>query len=409
MRVTFLVSNYAPSVGGVQEYVRRVAEGLARDHGVSVDVVTSDALLAPAGPDPGRVGVHDEVMSGVAVHRRPVARRTHGGLRTVRRLGRRLRVYSPGRNTLLISGPLGLRAAVTACSLARRSDVIVGVGAPTAALFGAWGISRVTPLPFVAMPLLHLDDVDQRPWVVRALRAASATSVNSQVEARWVAAQGVDSRRIAVQSPGCDPARYPDLTPREARSALDISEQQTVGFVGRLAVHKGLDALIEAMRGVWLSRPDTQLLLAGPPAGWNPRERLAHLSDAERSRVRLWGRFTDEERPLLFAACEVIAHPSRSESFGMVTIEAWCSRRPVVVGDIAVTRELVRDGVDGDLVQVDDAAALGARLARLLQDPHRCARYGSAGRARAEQEFDWSRLVESWATLLRQVASGASV
>ncbi len=406
MRVTFFVNNYAPSFGGVQEHVRRVAEGLVREHGMHVEVLTSDALLAPGGPDPGRIAMRDEVIAGVHVHRRPVARRLHTLLRSIRRAGRKLGVYRPGRNTLLITGPLGLRLALEARALARRSDIVVGVGAPSASL---WASHALVPggCPVLAMPLVHLGERPERRWVVRAVRAASAVSANSDAEARWLVAQGVATDRVVVLPPGCDPEAYPEMTPTVARASLGLVERPTVGFIGRLAAHKGVDTLIAAMRQVWVEHPEAQLLLAGAETGWDVEACLAGLSAEERRRVHRWGAFTDEERPLLLAGCDVLAHPSRSESFGMVTIEGWCARRAVVVGDIEVTRDLVRDGIDGDVVPLDAPEELAQRLSRLLTEGDRRERYGAEGRRRAEQDFEWSGIIDRWADLLRDLVPGS--
>lgn len=407
MHVTFLVNNYPPSLGGVQEHVRQVAEGLVRRHGLEIDVVTTDALLAPGGPSPGRIECRDEVLGGVSVHRRPVARRAHTVLRTIRRVGRRAHVYRPGRNTLFVTGPLGLRLAWTAALRSRRSDVVVGVGAPSTALWAARALTRGSRAAVVAMPLVHLDERPPRRWVLATVRAADRVSANSAVERSWLIARGVAADRVVVLPPGCDSASYPQLRPEQARAALGLEQRPTVGFVGRMAAHKGIDTLIAAMRHVWQEHPDAQLLLAGPVAGWDVGACLDALSPQERSRVVQWGQYADEERPLLLSSCDVVAQPSRSESFGMVTVEAWCAGRPVVVGDIEVTRALVRDGIDGDLVPLDRPEILGAAVAALLADDDRRGRYGRAGRRRAELEFDWSQIVDRWADLLVEVSPSA--
>lgn len=408
MHVTFLVNNYPPSLGGVQEHVRQVAEGLVRRHGMEIDVVTTDALLAPGGPSPGRIHCRDEVLGGVSVHRRPVARRAHTILRTIRRLGRRAHVYRPGRNTLFVTGPLGLRLAWTAALRSRRSDVVVGVGAPSAALWAARALTRGSRAAVVAMPLVHIDEGPPRRWVLATVRAAERVSANSAVERTWLIARGVAADRVVVLPPGCDSAAYPQLRPEQARTALGLEQRPTVGFVGRMAAHKGIDTLIAAMRHVWQEHPGAQLLLAGPVAGWDVGACLDALSPQERSRVVQWGQYADEERPLLLASCDVVAQPSRSESFGMVTVEAWCAGRPVVVGDIEVTRALVRDGIDGDLVPLDRPEVLGASVAALLADDDRRGRYGRAGRRRAELEFDWSQIVDRWADMLVEVSPSAT-
>ena len=71
MKITFLAINYAPSVGGAQQLVQRIAEGLVQRHGHQVTVVTTDALYAPAGKNPGKIPIDREVIAGVEVLRLP--------------------------------------------------------------------------------------------------------------------------------------------------------------------------------------------------------------------------------------------------------------------------------------------------------------------------------------------------
>jgi glycosyltransferase involved in cell wall biosynthesis len=310
-------------------------------------------------------------------------------------------VYEPGPNTLLVSGPLGARLALEARRLARRSDVVVGVTAPTASLWAAGALTRRSGAGVVAMPLVHLDGEAPRRWVLRMVRRCDAVSANSGVERDWLVARGVPAARVRVLPPGCEPDRYPDLSPADARAALGLPDAPTVGFVGRLAAHKGVDVLVSAMRSVWAVHPDARLLVAGHEAGADLQGCLDALPAHQRGQVHVWGPFEDEERALLLAASDVVAHPSRSESFGMVTVEAWCARRPVVVADIDVTRTLVRDGTDGRLVAVGDPAALAAALSSLLDDESLRRSYGAAGRARAEREFSWDVVVAGWAELLQ--------
>lgn len=89
----------------------------------------------------------------------------------------------------------------------------------------------------------------------------------------------------------------------------------------------------------------------------------------------------------------------------MVTIEAWCARRPVVACNIPAVRSLINSGFDGDLVDVGDDAALAECLVQLLCDPDRTAKYVAAGRDRVEREFDWDLVVEGWERLLISTAA----
>jgi glycogen(starch) synthase len=402
LRVAFIVANYAPSVGGAQLLVQHVAEGLVARHGAEVRVVTTDALRAPAGIDPGHIDPAEEQIGGVHVRREPPARRTHRALRDLRRAGRRLHVYRPGANTLFVAGPLGRRIGLAALDAARRSDVVVGVGAPSATLWWADVLGRRTDAAAVAMPLLHISDDPQRPWVLRCLRRADGVAVATSFEQAWLADRGVEVARTGVLPPGCDPAAYVDVDPPQARARLGLVEAPTVGYLGRMAAHKGVDTLVDAMRVVWVDRPEVRLLLAGGRTGWDLGAVLDRLDADERARVEVRESVPDDETSWLLAASDVVAFPSRSESFGMVTVEAWCARRPVVAGDIDAVRSLVRPGVDAELVDPGDAAGLAGHLSSLLADPERRHALGAAGRRRAEQELAWDPIVDGWHAFLAE-------
>lgn len=399
MRVTFLVANYWPSVGGAQLDVQHVAEGLVARHGFSVGVVTTDALRSPGAVEPGHVGAAPTELNGVAIRRLPVARRTHDVVRTARMVRKRAGLRL--RDSSIAAGPLGARLAMAAVRAARSSDVVVGVGSPFLTLWGADMGTRGTSCAHVVLPLLHLTKVDPPPWVVRSMARADGCAACTGFEQEWMVAHGVARQRTAVLPPGCDPERYPATGPAEARRRAGLPDGPTVGYVGRMAAHKGIDTLADAMELVWARRPEATLLLAGSHAGWQGfDDAVSRLRRTGGDRVAVRSPFADEDRPTLLSACDVVAFPSREESFGMVTVEAWCARRPVVAGDIAAVRSLVRPGVDGELVPVDRPDVLADAIADLLGDDARRDAYGRAGRHRAEQEFAWDGIVDRWASFL---------
>ena len=407
MKVTFVALNYAPSRGGAQELVRRVAEQLvARGH--EVDVITTDALRSPGAREPGRIELHHEVISGVSVHRYGVPRLVGSALR-----GMRLGVGSAGR--LLRRPPRGtspwlygpwspglLRALHRAL---RTSDVVVGCTAPFLTLVAASWFGRGATAHRVALPLLHVSEAHPHPAASRALQRFDRAVLLTEFERGVAVDLGVPAAHAVVIPAGCDPASYPDQTPAEARSALGLPERPTVGFIGRLAGYKGIDTLLDAAQLLWKERPDTTVLLAGNPTGWDGYRSPA-LTEVAGDRLVVRERFADDERAALLAACDVVAHPSREESFGMVAVEAWAARRPIVVADIPAVRDVIEPGRTGDLVAPGDAVGLAEVLGTLLDHPEQRASQGAAGRALVEERYGWDRIGDAWDQLLGSLVDG---
>jgi alpha-maltose-1-phosphate synthase len=93
------------------------------------------------------------------------------------------------------------------------------------------------------------------------------------------------------------------------------------------------------------------------------------------------------------------------EPFGLASLEAMASARPVVASRVGGIPEVVRDGVDGILVPPRNSAALAQGLSTLLEDPHLCVAMGTNGRRRAQEVFGVHRHRESLHSVYEQVLS----
>ncbi len=94
------------------------------------------------------------------------------------------------------------------------------------------------------------------------------------------------------------------------------------------------------------------------------------------------------------AACDVLALPSAGESFGIVYLEAWAYRKPVVGARIAAVSALVHHGQDGLLVDPSDAGELAQALAFLLSHPEQASQMGARGREKLERRYTVERIAD---------------
>src|SRR4029077_13241054 len=142
------------------------------------------------------------------------------------------------------------------------------------------------------------------------------------------------------------------------------------------------------------------LLLVGDGPDREHLERYAHELGVIR-RFLFVG--YQEEVGRFYDAMDVLLLPSVNEGTPVSVIEALAAGRPAVATRVGGTPDVVRDGVDGFLVEVGDTDALAARLAELAADPERRARMGEAGRARVLERYAVARLVDDVDRLYREL------
>jgi 1,2-diacylglycerol 3-alpha-glucosyltransferase len=186
------------------------------------------------------------------------------------------------------------------------------------------------------------------------------------------------------------------------RRAHDIPPDRPVAlFVGRAAHEKNIGFLLEAMRTVRVRVPEALLLIAGEgPAADDLRRRSRQLGIAEQ--VRFLG-YMARGKPLAncYAAADVFAFASRTETQGLVLLEAMAQGLPVLALAEMGTRDIL-DGCPGAVIGLDRADGFAEQLADLLADRTRCRQLGEAALGWAHR---WQgpalaqRLVDFYATL----------
>jgi glycosyltransferase involved in cell wall biosynthesis len=191
---------------------------------------------------------------------------------------------------------------------------------------------------------------------------------------------------------GVDPSRFSPPadgggdTRRSLRAELETPEDAVVIMMtGRMVAEKGYPELFAAMAG-----EDAILWAAG--------ERLAsdHAAGvriaAPPPNVRLLGHRQDV--PDLLRAADIFTLPSHREGMPRSIIEAMMTGLPVIATDIRGAREEVVAGETGLLVPVADKAALAGAIRELSADPERRRRMGEAGRRRALELYDESKVIQ---------------
>jgi len=187
------------------------------------------------------------------------------------------------------------------------------------------------------------------------------------------------------------------------RRQLNLAAGPVVVALGRLKRVKGQDVLLEALPAIRAAAPGAQLLLVGAGRADEALRRRARQLGVDRA-VVFAGEMPRREALRALMVADVVAMPSRSESFGLAAAEAMAFARPVVASDVGGLGEVVADGQTGTLVPPGDPPALAAAVAALLNDAQRRRTFGAAGRRRAEREFAADVFARRLLTLYRALA-----
>ena len=110
-----------------------------------------------------------------------------------------------------------------------------------------------------------------------------------------------------------------------------------------------------------------------------------------------------EQLSLHFQALDLYVAPQRWEGFGLTPLEAMACGAPVVATRVGAFEELVKDGVTGNLVEVDDVTAIATKLHRLLVDDEMRAAYAKAARENVVANFSIEKEAASILAIYRRL------
>jgi glycosyltransferase involved in cell wall biosynthesis len=208
------------------------------------------------------------------------------------------------------------------------------------------------------------------PWVQqlieRTIRRAAAAIVFGECLRfnfdRWLPAE-----RIFPVPGGIEPLPHPPSRRRH--------NGVTVLYLGALVREKGVFVLLEAARRC----PDVRFVFAG---NWYKADEEAEAKRLAGKNVEFIGPVAGEAKAQALADADLLAFPTfyYYETMGLVLLEAMQAGLPVIATRRASIPEIVRDGVNGLLVEEQNAADLAGKILRLAKDPAFREQMGRANR-----------------------------
>jgi glycosyltransferase involved in cell wall biosynthesis len=410
MRIAHFVQRYPPALGGSEAYFARLSRFLSAA-GDQVTVFTSNAFDLEAfwSRRARCLSAGASREDGVEVRRYPLWR-------------------FPGRRYLL--KPLSLLPQRTWQCLtlpcnpiawrmwadAGRRDTPFDIVHATAFPY-AWPIvcgrrlARTLGVPFLLTPFLHLgnpDDPHDRtrrgyltPALLSLVRTADHVFVQTPPERDALVAHGQAAEKLTLLGMGVAVEECTGGDRDAARRAWEVQGPEIViGHLANQSEEKGTVDLLRAAASLWEQGKRFRLVLAGPEMPnflrfwrqWTPRGPVLRM-----------GVLDDQQKRDFFAGIDLFALPSRSDSFGLVLLEAWANGVANVAYRAGGVANVIRDEEDGLLVRCGDVNDLGRALDRLIDDAALRKRMGHVGWERVGREFRWGDKLQRVRDVYRSV------
>jgi glycosyltransferase involved in cell wall biosynthesis len=256
------------------------------------------------------------------------------------------------------------------------------------------------------MPALHTgvnqDDGIRKKYLKRSVipffEHASKIVLNTQSEGKAIydfcKENGVelDRSKFLVTGQGVFLSKILDGNGEVFRSKYNL-KYPIVFQVGSKSHEKGSYNLVEAMKKVWDSGIDCHLVFAGQ----SNRDFTNYLNAIEgryKKFVLNIDNISEEDKWNLYDAGDIFSMVSKTDSFGIVYLEAWVYKNPVLACNNPAISEVVNDGKDGYLIDFEDREELTNKILYLLKNDKIREEMGKKGYEKVKDKYDWEKNLE---------------
>lgn len=410
MKILHCLHNYYPARGGAEWLMKNISEGLVR-RGHAVKVIATNAYSVEDYFLPGKgkdlIKGKKDIINGVEVQRVAFSRKGYFIFNFLRSVANRIEYPRSSWIKMISWGPRS-RSYGKEIERSRDFDLIAACPLPTLNVWYAWKASRKTNKPLVIIPCFHTEDKKTfcNPIYFQMMAGSDAVIALTEHERKYIHEQGnVPLDKIHTIGAGVEEKALPSMV--DIRSKYRVFEKEIVLFLGQHGIHKGIPHLVKAMTYVWKERQDAALVIAGNPTAHTIKieEEIDSLLPEEKKRVYLIKGFPESEKRAFFDAADVFVSVSLFESFGIVFLEAWLSKLPVIGCKRGGSSRIVHNFQDGVLVDYGKPKELAGAILELLENKDDARQMGENGYRKVLENFTWEKIIGKWDNLYEAIAT----
>ena len=217
--------------------------------------------------------------------------------------------------------------------------------------------------------------------------------------------EGVPSGKIVCVHSAVDSDRYSKACDRswfQREFGLDAGIK-AVGMVAQFIDRKGHRYLFEAVPKILTRFPDTMFLLFGRGPRENELKKLASEQGIS-AHLRFAGFRDDLDR--IFPCLDLLVHPALMEGLGVSLLQAAAAGVPMVATNVGGIPEIVRDGINGYLIEPADEQVLADRVIDILQNQETARRFAAESLRIIKSEFSIGSMVRGNLSVYKELIYG---
>lgn len=417
MKVLNIIQRYYPARGGAELFIQILSEHLA-SLGWDIDIWTTNAYEPNTLWDlEGKIIDNEhENINGVNVYRFPIGK----GILKYKypnKIFRELFKYSPEwKLANLATCPTVFSMLEKAKKSKLEYDVVTVSSTPYYFLFYVgYVVAQRLNIPYVLVPALHpgLNEKDKlrkkylRKSIVPFFRRADLIILNTEAEGEEIKSfclkYGVDipEEKFKVIGQGVYIDKVTGGSGERFRKKYSI-KGPIVFQIGTKTEDKGSFDLIRSMKILWDEGVKSKLVFGGASNEDHSRF-IENLAEKYRKNILSIDDISEEDKLDLYDAGDIFSMVSKTDSFGIVYLEAWANKKPVLACDNSVMKSLITNQEDGFLVKFGDTEGLAKYLKLLLNSSELRKEIGEKGYRKVVGKYDWNSNLSRLSTLYKNI------
>jgi glycosyltransferase involved in cell wall biosynthesis len=426
-KILYFPTRYFPAISGAEFYIQRIAEILNVNYDYNVNVITSNALdfkslRLPNSKLIDKNNKYYKVVNNLKINRYPInySLTLDEQLQKLKELVpyQKLCLDDTLIKYFLSNGPYLEDLLVTLDNLKLDSyDIIHTTFYPYFNLVITLLIGKITNKPTVCTPFFHFSNPRYlNPTAVKILGKfdiiISCTSLEKEFLVKnfkipehkiRIIPMGVDHK---IFSPSLIKSR-PEFNFKQKFFRKKEKNYKMVLFCGYKNFEKGALSILKAVPLIINKVRKVYFVFIGPSTLAFNRE-LSKLQKSQDCRIinlspdNLTGYF-DKKKIAAFQETDIYLMPSRSDAYGIAFLEAWASGKPVIGANLGATPEVIRQNIDGLLVEFNNPVDISDKVIKLLKIKRLRNRLGNSGKEKIEKYFTWDIIAKKTHELYQEL------